>query len=129
MAESITVLLVDEDPDILDITTTFLEREADRLDVETTTRTTDALERIENDPGAVDCVISDYTMPEMSGIEFLEAVRERDSELPFFFFTGRERDEIERQLDDQAIDGYVRKGAGTDQYADLAADIIRTAGD
>ena len=123
MSESITVLLVDEDQDILDITATFLQREA-TLEVETMTRTTDALATIEEDPGAVDCVVSDYTMPEMTGVEFLKAVRERNPDLPFFFFTGRDRSDIEAELDTESIDGYVRKGTGTDRYSELAEDIV-----
>ncbi|WP_135662416.1 response regulator [Halorhabdus rudnickae] len=126
MSESITVLLVDEDRDILDISATFLEREVERLDVETMTRTAAALEAIEADPAAVDCVVSDYTMPEMTGVEFLEAVRDRDPDLAFFFFTGRDRSAIDAELDAESIDGYVRKGTGTDRYADLATDIVET---
>ncbi|MFB6202077.1 MAG: response regulator [Halorhabdus sp.] len=123
-SESITVLLVDEDEDILDITGTFLEREAAAIETETATRTTAALDVIDTDRAAVDCVVSDYTMPEMTGVEFLKAVRERDPALPFFFFTGRERSAIESDLEDVSFDGYVRKGAGTDQYAELATDIV-----
>lgn len=129
MPETITVLLVDEDEDILDLTATFLEREAPELDVETSRRTTTALETIETDPDALDCVVSDYTMPAMTGVEFLEAVRERDPALPFFFFTGRDREEIEAELGDESIDGYVRKGTDTDRYADLATDIVDAVGD
>ncbi|WP_136688119.1 response regulator [Halorhabdus amylolytica] len=129
MPESITVLLVDEDRDILDITATFLERESERLDVETVTRTAQALDVLETDPDAVDCVVSDYTMPGMTGVEFLETVRDHDPELPFFFFTGRDRSEIEAQLDADAIDGYVQKGTGTERYAELATDIVDTVDD
>jgi len=129
MSESITVLLVDEDRDILDLTATFLEREVKRLDVETMTRTTAALETIEDDPDSVDCVVSDYTMPEMTGVEFLNAVREKDPDLPFFFFTGRDRSELEAELETESIDGYVRKGTGTDRYAELAADVVEAVED
>jgi two-component system response regulator FixJ len=35
------------------------------------------------------CLILDLHMPEMSGIELLEVLRERDSSLPVIMFTGR----------------------------------------
>ena len=75
MPESIAVLLVDEDTDVLELTQTFLEREDEGLDVSTETSSEAALTRLED--GSFDCVVSDYNMPGMTGIEFMEAVRER----------------------------------------------------
>lgn len=124
MSETITVLLVDEDQDILDLTATFLEREAEAFEVQTATSTTAALELLEAEPEAIDTVVSDYTMPESTGEEFLDAVREQDPDMPFFFFTGRDRSELERALGDRSITGYVQKGTGTARYGELAADIF-----
>ncbi|QGN06848.1 response regulator [Halorhabdus sp. CBA1104] len=123
MTETITVMLVDEDQDILDITSTFLEREDDALDVLTVTETATALETIQAEPAAVDCVISDYSMPEMTGVEFFHAVRDVAPTVPFFFFTGRDRQQIDAELGEQSVTGYVQKGTGTDRYADLATEI------
>lgn len=45
----------------------------------------DALEKV---PGfAPDVILSDWNMPNMSGIEFLEALRERGLNIPFGFVT------------------------------------------
>ncbi|WEL17728.1 MULTISPECIES: response regulator [unclassified Halorhabdus] len=123
MPDEITVFLVDEDRDILDITATFLERADDDLDVRIYQSATEALRTIESDPTVADCVISDYTMPELSGAAFLEAVRGVDSDMPFFVFSGREREDVEAQLDEESFTGYIKKGAGTEQYAQLAAEI------
>jgi DNA-binding NtrC family response regulator len=123
MTETITVLLVDEDQDILDITTTFLQREDEALDVTPMSDTATALETIQADPERIDCVISDYSMPEMTGVEFLRAVREADPDVPFFFFTGRDRQQIEAELGEETVTGYVQKGTGTERYADLATEI------
>jgi len=126
MTDTITVFLVDEDRDILDITSTFLERADDGIDVRTYTSATDALDSIESDPEAVDCIISDYTMPELTGVDFLQAVREVDPSMPFFLFTGREREDIEAQLEAESFTGFIKKGTGTDRYTQLAKE-IRTA--
>jgi len=121
MAGTITVLLVDEDTDVLELTQTFLEREDDAITVTTETSSPDALDRLESD--SFDCVVSDYSMPSMSGIEFLQEVREREPGLPFFFFTGKNREEIETEAGDLEVTGYVQKGTGTDRYTDLAEEI------
>jgi CheY-like chemotaxis protein len=124
MAAPISVLLVDEDVEVLELTQTFLEREDDALEVTTETGAADALDRLED--GAFDCVVSDYAMPNMTGVEFLEAVRERQPGLPFFFFTGKDSEEIEAVADTADITGYVQKGTGTERYGELA-DAIRSA--
>ena len=129
MSDEITVFLVDEDRDILDVTATFLERADDDMHVETYAGVVGALDAIESDPDAVDCVISDYTMPEMTGVEFLERAREIDPGLPFFAFTGREREDIEAKLDSESFTGYVKKGTGTERYDELATEIRDALGE
>ena len=48
---------------------------------------TEALERL--DDGGFDCVVSDYEMPEMDGLELLEEIRETNPSIPFILLTGR----------------------------------------
>jgi len=124
MSAPISVLLVDEDTEVLELTKTFLEREDDGLSIETETSVPDALDRLESE--TFDCVVSDYSMPDMTGAEFLEAIRERQSGLPFFFFTGKDADEIKAAMGDTEITGHVQKGTGTERYGELA-DEIRAA--
>ncbi|AWB27122.1 response regulator [Halococcoides cellulosivorans] len=120
MSEAISVLLVDEDTDVLELAETFLEQ-SDDLSVTAVTSTSAALDHFETEP--VDCVVSDYTMPEMTGTDLLEAIRDRDASMPFFLFTGRDARDIRQELDDESPTGYVRKGEGPDQYTQLADDI------
>jgi len=88
--DEITVLYVDDEPDLLELLVIGLERESDRLTVVTETTTADGLDRFSDD---VDCVLSDYAMPGGTGVEFLRSVREVDPEVPFIMFaeTGDER--------------------------------------
>ena len=113
----ISVLHVDDDPDFGDLVKTFLSRNDD-LEVSTVTSAATALERLEE--GTVDCVVSDYEMPTMDGLEFLAAVRVRDTDLPFILFTGKGSEEIASEAISAGVTDYLRKGIGTERYAILA---------
>jgi len=117
MGERIRVLLVDEDPDVLELTETFLEREDEDIEVLTERSGSAALEVLEGE--AVDCVVSDYRMPEMDGLELHEAVTDREP-LPFFLFTASADRETTEAGEAAGVTGVVQKGAGTDHYARLA---------
>ena len=55
---------------------------------ESETQVLRALNRLERDPHAFDLVISDQTMPEMTGLEFAERVRQLRPDLPVLLASG-----------------------------------------
>jgi PAS domain S-box-containing protein len=114
----IQVLHVDDEPDFADLTRAYLEREDDRFTVETATSADEGLRCIDDDPP--DCVVSDYNMPGMNGIEFLRAVRERFPDLPFVLFTGKGSEEVASEAISAGVTDYLQKERGTDQYTILA---------
>ncbi|MUW14045.1 PAS domain S-box protein [Halorubrum sp. CBA1125] len=118
MTGSIQVLHVDDDRAFADLVSEFLERKSERIDVRTETSPTDALEATRR--GEVDCVVSDHDMPEMDGIELLEAVREERPELPFILFTGKGSETIASEAVSAGVTDYLQKEPGTDQYTLLA---------
>ena len=126
MAETIDVLVVDEDPDVLELTGTFLERESDSISVQTEQSANAAVELIEE--REFDCVVSDFRMPEMSGLELFETVDEDQPELPFFLFSAAADSKEGKKAREAGVDGFVQKGAGTDHYSDLA-ELIEDAAD
>jgi PAS domain S-box-containing protein len=121
---TIEVLHVDDESNVTDLTATFLEREDDRFAVETATTADKGLERI--DDRQPDCIVSDYNMPGMNGLEFLEAVRERYPDLPFILFTGKGSEAIASDAISAGVTDYLQKGAGTERY-ELLANRIRNA--
>ncbi|WP_436930221.1 response regulator [Halosimplex halobium] len=118
----IRVLHVDDDPDLGDLVATYLEREDERLAVETATTVADGLARLEE--VAIDCVISDYDMPGRNGLEFLEAIRADRPDLPFFLFTGKGSEEIASDAISAGVTDYLQKETGTEQYALLANRVV-----
>jgi PAS domain S-box-containing protein len=116
--EAIRVLHVDDEPSFAETAAEFLERESDAIEVVTETSAGAALDRLEDE--TVDCIVSDYEMPGRDGIEFLEAVRAEDLDLPFVLYTGRGSEEVASEAISAGVTDYLQKERGTDQYALLA---------
>mgnify|MGYP006284518741 FL=1 len=114
----IHVLHVDDDPDFVETAATFLERADDRLVVETATSARAGMDRLA--AGEFDCVVSDYEMPAMNGIEFLEAVREDHATLPFILFTGKGSEAVASEAISAGVTDYLQKEVATEQYELLA---------
>jgi PAS domain S-box-containing protein len=118
MGSAIRVLLVDDDDAVAELTATYLQRSSDAIEAVVETCPNDALDRVTDD--GVDCVVSDYEMPEMDGLAFLADVREVAPDIPFILFTGRGSEEIASEAISAGVTDYLQKETGTDQYAVLA---------
>ena len=117
MPAAIDVLHVDDDPSVLDLTEAYLERELDSVAVTSVTGPETALDRL--DETAFDCVVSDYDMPAMNGLEFYESIPERHQKIPFVLYTGKGSEEIASQAINAGVTGYFQKG-GPEQLRRLA---------
>ena len=120
----VTVLHVDDDPTFGDLVADALERTGDRFTVVTETDPTECLDII--DSRDIDCVVSDYEMPEMNGIELLDRVRRVHPDLPFFLFTGKGSEEIASEAIAAGVTDYLQKSGGMEQYELLANRISHT---
>ncbi|MFW6448450.1 MAG: PAS domain S-box protein [Halobacteriota archaeon] len=117
MDESIRVLHVEDDPGFADLTRRHLNGEP--IEVDSVTRAAEGLERLCD--GGYDCVISDYEMPGMNGVEFLEAVREVESDLPFILFTGKGSEAVASDAVSARVTDYLQKRGDPEQFRILEA--------
>jgi EAL domain-containing protein (putative c-di-GMP-specific phosphodiesterase class I) len=79
-----TVLVVDDEPDLVRITLRWLSRAG--IDGIGCSNGSDALQVL--DTRGVDAIISDISMPKMTGIELVRAIRKRDADVPVIMVTG-----------------------------------------
>jgi PAS domain S-box-containing protein len=114
----IKVLHVEDEPDFADLVSLYLERENDSIEVLTEHRADDGLSRLNKTD--LDCIVSDYQMPGMNGLEFLDTLREDYPDLPFILFTGKGSEEVASEAISMGVTDYLQKESGTDQYTVLA---------
>jgi PAS domain S-box-containing protein len=127
---ALTVLHVEDDPAFAELTRIHLERARDSLTVVSETDPEAALEWLETAGAAgsppVDCIVSDYQMPRLDGIELLRAVRARYPSLPFVLYTGQGSEEVAADAFAADATDYLRKDSGS-AAAEVLANRIESA--
>lgn len=120
----INVLHVDDDPAILELVKQFLERIDDRLRVQSVEDATAAIESLRGDD-SIECVLCDYDMPAIDGLQFLTRVREFAPRLPFLLYTARADDSLAVQAIAAGVNDYIQKDSGVAHYLKLSVRIRR----
>ncbi|TYL36297.1 response regulator [Natronococcus pandeyae] len=114
----IRVLLVDDEPGLPEAIGSYIERENDEITVATATSALEAVTTLEDE--TFDCIVSDYQMPAISGLDFLKVVREQDDAIPFIVFTAKGSETVASQAITTGVTDYVQKGPTSDRYDELA---------
>ncbi|WP_323676582.1 response regulator [Halorubellus sp. PRR65] len=114
-----TVLVVDDEPDVAETTMLMLEDRG--LDAVAETSPEAALDRVDETVG---CVVSDYQMPRMDGLELLDAMEREHEAVGFVLFTGRGSERIASRAIEAGVDDYLQKGK-VEQYDRLANSVSR----
>ncbi len=114
----ISILYVDDEPDLLNLGKLYLERLNEfRVDIMTSA----IVAMNSSQTPLYDAIISDYQMPGMNGIEFLKNVRSQFGDIPFILFTGRGREEVVIEAINNGADFYLQKGGEpTAQFVELS---------
>jgi PAS domain S-box-containing protein len=115
--QAIKVLHVDDDVNISKFLKSFLETFENDIQIDSVSSATKAIEMLECTE--FDCVISDYKMPEMNGIELAQKIRDT-SNVPIIMYTGQGSEEIAEKAFAVGIDDYLRKEFDSSHYQVLA---------
>ncbi|MDD1772949.1 MAG: PAS domain S-box protein [Methanomassiliicoccales archaeon] len=99
--------MVDDEPALLEVIKDFLEMMG-AFDVTMSTCATEALALLRE--RKFDAVVSDYQMPIMDGLAFLNEVRKDMPNLPFILFTGKGREDVVIEALNKGADFYLQKG-------------------
>jgi len=118
----ITVLYVDDEPELLELGKTFLERNG-TFTITIADSGESALTLLKN--ATFDAIVSDFQMPVMNGISLLREIRST-SDIPFILFTGKGREEVVIDAINSGADFYLQKGGDpAAQFAELGHKILQ----
>jgi len=121
---SIETLLVDDEKSLLEQAKIFLEKISQEIKVLTVSSAERALDLL--DKRDFDIIVSDYQMPGIDGLEFLEEVKEkRHSDIPFIMFTGKGREEVAIKALNLGADRYLQKGGDPKYQYEMLVDAIK----
>ncbi|PSP55364.1 PAS sensor protein [Halobacteriales archaeon QS_1_67_19] len=95
--------------------------------VETAATVAGARDRLDDDRGRVDCVVSEYDLPDSDGLALLESVRHDHPNLPFVVYTGSGSEAIASEAIGMGATDYVPKTAGGETLAERVDRAVATA--
>ena len=121
---AIRALVVDDSEFFAEMTAGTLTEEHD-IEATFETSAQDALDSLED--SRVDCIVSDYDMPGMDGLTFLDRVQEHHDDLPFILLTGRGDEVVASRAIASGVADYLLKleVVEDEQYERLANRIER----
>jgi CheY-like chemotaxis protein len=119
----LSVLLIDDDPDLLEIISLNIGNDGD-FAIQTCNSPKAALELAQKIK--FDSIVCDFNMPEIDGGSLLHLLRTRGSTAQHILYSGKELDDDIKESLSSCVDNYVqREGNPEDEFRSLKA-IIRT---
>jgi len=109
----IKIIHVDDEKNYLDLTKEILAVYDKEINIESFTSPRKVIENVlTNEP---DLVLSDYSMPEMNGIELIRQLR-KYSNVPVILYSGSEKENIAEKAFEAGVEDYIRKSFDTMHY-------------
>jgi len=105
---NLSVLLVEDDSFAIKIAQTVL-RQLKIPYVSTAKDGAEALDILNANMQRFDLIVSDWNMPEMTGLQLLKTVRVKWPSMPFIMLTGKASPEFVVQARENGVDAYVVK--------------------
>lgn len=119
----IKVLHVDDDRISFEITRIGIKRFTGDIKVTWLKSAVEALEHLKEN--SYDCIVSDYQMPEMDGLEFLKEVRKDYQYLPFIILSGQSEEKKAVEALKAGCSDYFTKEINIAHFQRLAHSIIK----
>jgi PAS domain S-box-containing protein len=113
----IRILHVDDEENQLEFTKLFLEEIDKDVVIDSTSDPDEAIQLASKN--TYDCIVSDYKMLTMSGVELAQKVRENSS-VPFILYTGQGSEEVAQSAFEAGVDDYLKKESEPSHYQILA---------
>lgn len=99
------ILVVDDEPDFLEVITVRLEE--NDYEVITASNSNDAFKKVKEDKP--DAVLLDILMPGMDGLELLRMIRKADEKLPIYIITAFSTEERFKMANKFGASGFIVK--------------------
>ncbi|MFW9992685.1 MAG: ADP-ribosylation factor-like protein [Candidatus Odinarchaeota archaeon] len=120
----IKVLCIDDEEDFLILEKKSLEKKDPNIHVDTISSPLEALKELEK--RKFDIIVIDYLMPEMTGIELVKRIREKDRDIPIILFSARESNELKHLVTYFGGNEYIQKKQNSNKaFIELKNCIIR----
>ena len=116
-----SILVVDDEPELALVISEMLELYGYKSTA--ITSSTEALKLFESNPGLFDLVITDQTMPELTGIEMAAWMRQTSPELPIILTTGYSDTIGSKEADEHGV-GFLKKPVEADNLAKCVAEFL-----
>ena len=121
---TLQVLVVDDQANALNLIKDMLKSFGVQS-VQTATDAASALELLCEREDLVDVILCDWSMPEMSGLELLRAVRKTHKDLPFIMVTGTADPSSVLAAKDGGVTGYIKKPFSSEELRKKMMSVAR----
>ena len=110
------VIHIDDENEQLFFAKTFLEEADPDIEVISVNHSEELFDALDD---SIDCIVSDYVMPELNGMEVCKLVKEKCN-VPYVIYTGRGSEVVAEAAFNSGVDDYVRKEPDPSHYQLLA---------
>jgi CheY-like chemotaxis protein len=117
----IRILHIDDEIDELSLLQYFFRKTATDIEIVSSDSPDRALSTALKDN--YDCIVCDYNMPEMDGLELLQELRRNFGNTPFIFLSGHNDEGIIRRAMNNGADDFISKNCDMSFYDDLQKSI------
>jgi CheY-like chemotaxis protein len=123
LGSSERIMIVDDEPQLLDALTELLKGLG--YQAFPFTKPTDALQAFENDPNGYDLLITDHTMPHMTGLILATKILQVRKELPVILMTGYDQMEGPEKLKSLGIHTVLLKPFKKSAFGEILRNVFK----